>query len=92
MMVRCRYSEFIFRVWWGRRVVVIWNGYVCFILRYVKFGDVVWLIDGVLMLYVFCLWEMVDGGWEFVGDCYVYGVMNGSVVVVGGFRKMVKFV
>lgn len=92
MMARRRYSELISRAWRGRRVAVKRNGCVCLIPRHAKPGDVVWLIDGVPTPYVLRSRETVDGGWEFVGDCYVHGVMNGSAVVAGGPRKMVKLV
>lgn len=86
-----RYAHLISRAWWGRRVAVTRKGYVCLIPEHVRQGDAVWLVDGAQTPYVLRP-RGATGTWEFVGDCYVHGVMDGSAVVSDGPREVIKLV
>jgi hypothetical protein len=70
-------------------VAITHKGCVCLIPRRAQPGDAIWLADGAQTPYMIRS-RGTKGVYEFVGDYYVHGVMDGSAVDAGGSRELIK--
>ncbi|KAK0614659.1 heterokaryon incompatibility protein-domain-containing protein [Immersiella caudata] len=84
------YRGLIARAWFGRRVAVTSKGYVCLVPRGAKKGDRIFLVDGARTPYVLRLRSEAEEEFEFVGECYVHGAMDGSAVDSDAPRKSIR--
>jgi len=73
------YGALIVRAWHGRKVAITNKGFLCLVPRFAKPGDAIWVLEGAQTPYVLRS-TGEQGGFEFVGDCYVHGVMHGNAV------------
>lgn len=76
-----RFGALIVRAWHGRKVAITNKGFVCLIPRFANPGDAIWLVEEAQTPYVLRP-KGERGGYEFVGDCYGHGVMDGSAVTL----------
>jgi len=67
-----------------KRFFVSRKGYVGWVDDGARSGDIICVLDGATVPYV--LRTQDDGSYKLVGECYLYGVMEGQVLRIQGFQ------
>jgi len=68
----------------GKRLFVSGKGYVGWVDDGARSGDIICVSDEATVPYV--LRTQGDGSYKLVGECYLYGVMEGQVLRMQGFQ------
>ena len=71
------YADTVFSATSGRRFCITKEGYMGLVPTSTKIGDSIVLLSGGLTPYV--VRRRRNGTWDFLGECYIHGLMNGEV-------------